>query len=147
MPRAGRGGPGSSVIGTGTPLNNVRNNPNPDSVNLGASVHTAGTVTYSPDLYYITICSTPSRDIAERNAKFLADHGIDVSIEVTAVASDNQAIYAILTAQGFKSQSDAKSEATRIKAIGQQLAVKYKAPQGFNDLVVQRVRRPASETR
>jgi hypothetical protein len=74
-------------------------------------VYGAGEVQRTADLVYLVIATSPKEDVADYNAKFLADHGVSVSIEKT-----RKGYFTIISVQGFAKQNDA-AEAFRKKVV------------------------------
>jgi hypothetical protein len=82
----------------------------------GGHVFEPGTIVRTSDLLYIVIASTPSADVARRNAEFIAAHGVDVSIETRY--SNNNLIYTLVSVQGFPTHAAAEPLRARIVEIG-----------------------------
>jgi hypothetical protein len=89
------------------------------------------------DRYYIIVASTPDSSIAERNAIWIADHGVDVSIETTI--QNGKVMYRIISAEGFKSVSDAKSLIDTIVQIGRKTPEYKKTHRAWDDAFAMKI--------
>ncbi|MCL2641812.1 MAG: hypothetical protein FWD53_13260 [Phycisphaerales bacterium] len=78
-----------------------------------------GTLTREPEHYYIWISATPDEKIARRNAMFLADRGVGVSIEIQRTRSGGT-MYQLISEQGFASHQLAEPYLKEIRALGHQ---------------------------
>jgi len=92
----------------------------------------------SPDLYYVLIAQTPEREIAERNAKFIAQNGVDVSIEIL-----RGKIYALISVQGSRTLEEGEALRAKIVQIGHLLPEYKKTRRAWDDATLQRFRKPA----
>jgi hypothetical protein len=91
-----------------------------------------GQVKRTYDLYYVIIASTPSRDVAERNAKFIADNGVSVSVEY-----DKKGIFHLVSVDGFASNSAAKPLRDRIVEIGHLTEAYKRTRRAWDDAMIQ----------
>ena len=98
-----------------------------------AKVHDGGTVARSKDLYYVVVYTTPAGNVepkkstAFKHAQFLADHGVDVSIErvelpVRGATNRTESWYWVVTVKGYGSATEAKPDRDDIVKIGDQLS-------------------------
>ncbi len=97
--------------------------PEPDVPPVAGKVYGPRTVTRAPELYYVVISSTPAASVAQKNAEFLAAHGIDVSIEIVAGPGGggaNTRWFKIISVQGFPSVVAGEPYRKRIVLIGHQ---------------------------
>lgn len=87
-------------------------------------VYDGGTVQRSSDLYYIIVYSTPSQTAAQESANFLAQHGVNVSIERVSVASDarNPIWHMLVSVEGFRTNTLAQPTLKKIQQIGNQMS-------------------------
>jgi hypothetical protein len=76
-------------------------------------VYGPGTVARSPELYYITITSTPTLSVAQKSADFLASKGVDVSIEI-----GKNHLYQLISVKGFPAVVEAEPYRKEIVKIG-----------------------------
>jgi hypothetical protein len=81
-------------------------------------VYGPGVVKHSPELYYLMISSTPTASVAQKNAEFLAKHGVDVSIEIVGSANGKTRWYKLISVQGFPTLVEAEPFRKKIVAIG-----------------------------
>jgi hypothetical protein len=100
-----------------------------------AHIYGPGTVTRNLDLYYVIIATTPSEYIAQRNAKLIADNGVDVSIE-TQMSRSGRLLYRLISVQGASSTSDAQPLRKRIVEIGHLLPDFAKTRKAWDDATV-----------
>jgi hypothetical protein len=90
-----------------------------------ARIHNAGEVTRTLGQYYIVVYTTPTSNtkpedsVAYAHAKFLADHGVDCSIET--VLKSGQMWYWVVTVQGLPNAKTADAQLNQIKKIGDQM--------------------------
>jgi hypothetical protein len=101
--------------------------------NLVERLHDGGSVARSKDLYYIVVYQTPAGTLkpaespAYKHAKFLADHGEDVSIErlelaVSGASGRTESWYWVVSVKGFASATEAKPYRDQIVKIGDQMS-------------------------
>lgn len=100
---AGRGGGGINV-------------PTPPSVARAGKLHNEEKYPFDGSKYYIIICQTPSKTIAERNAGWLVERGIDVAIE--SKPNRGSAWYVLIAIQPFDTLLAAEPLKTEIVRIG-----------------------------
>jgi hypothetical protein len=88
-------------------------------------IHKAGEVTRTLGQYYIVVYTTPTNNakpedkVAQKHAEFLADHGIDCSIET--VLTRGQMWYWVVTVQGLPDATAARAQLNQIKEIGDKM--------------------------
>ncbi len=92
--------------------------PNADEPVESATVHGPSTVARTSDLFYVMISSTPTPSVAQKNAEFLAHHGIDVSIEIVAGPGGKGRWFKIISVKGFPTMVAAESFRKQIVQIG-----------------------------
>jgi hypothetical protein len=107
------------------------------------TVYGPGVIQRSPDLYYVIIASTPSAPIAKRNADFLADHGIDVSIEISTGPGGKGYWYRLVSVQGYPSTVTGNPFLKRIVLIGHLHPDFKKGKPMWDDALLARVKAPA----
>jgi hypothetical protein len=90
-------------------------------------LYKGGEVPRSPDKWYVVVFATPAINAkpedstAYKHAQFLAEHGVDVSIE--AVKDGNQMWYWVVSAKGASSAAAANSFLAQIRKIGDQMSL------------------------
>jgi hypothetical protein len=84
------------------------------------------------DLFYVIIASTPSKDVAEKNAQFIAGKGVAVSIEV-----DKKGMLHLVSVDGFPSISAAQALRTKIVEIGHLTEAYKRTHRAWDDAMVQ----------
>ncbi len=101
----------------------VNNTPVPgntaDAASAKGSVYGPGVIQRSSDLYYVIITQTPTASVAQKDADFLADHGIDVSIEITSPGPGGKGYwYRLVSVQGYPTLVTANPFRKKIVLIG-----------------------------
>jgi hypothetical protein len=114
----------------------------PDTAEPG-KVFGPGTVERDPKLYYIVIASTPSASIAQKNADFLANHGIDVSIEKRNSPSGHTSLFTLISVKGFPTLTEAESYKKKIVLIGHQHPDFVKYRKVWDDAYAAQIHPPA----
>jgi hypothetical protein len=114
---------------------------NTDEAFRQGRVYEPGTLQRNFDQYYIIVAHSPTESIARRNAKFIADNGVDVAIEVTQ--SKGKTWYLITSAKGYPSMVAAEPDRKKIVAIGH-LTQDYKLHhKAWDDAYVNQLNPPA----
>jgi hypothetical protein len=108
-------------------------------------VYKGGTVNRSPELYYIWIASTPTEKIAQKNAEFLAAHGIDVSIEILELKKTKSFLYVIISVNGFSTNEAAEPYRAKIVQIGHLTDDYRKTKRAWDDAVPRKVSAPSAK--
>jgi hypothetical protein len=127
LPRgAGNGG------GGGTTLAATNTATGRGAATAAARVHDGGTVARAKDLYYVVVYTMPAGNVepmkstAYKQAQYLADHGVEVSIERVEqpVRGTNrtESWYWVVTVKGYASATEAKPVRDDIVKIGDQLS-------------------------
>jgi hypothetical protein len=89
------------------------------------------------ELLYIVISSSPSEEISLRNAKFLADHGIDLSYERRYTSG--RLMYTLVSVNGFPTNASAEPYRAKIVAIGHLLPEYKTKKRAWDDAYAVRV--------
>ena len=103
-------------------------------------VYAPGTVDRDPKLLYIIIASTPQVDVAQRNAKFIADNGVDVSIETLKSPRGKSTMFTLISVQGFPTVTEAEAYRKRIVQIGHKTPDFQKTRKAWDDAYAQHVK-------
>jgi len=90
-----------------------------------------GTLKREQGKYYIWILSTPKETLARRNAQFLVDKGVGVSIELYQTRSGGT-LYQLISEQGFASRQAAEPYVKKVRALGHQTPEYQKNPSKTN---------------
>lgn len=86
--------------------------PGNGSVVGGSRVYEPGQYRFNPESLYVFIATSSSESVTRRNAKFIAEHGVDVAIE-----KSKDSFY-LIAAQPFPSNVAAESMVKKIREIG-----------------------------
>lgn len=100
---------GAGGLGLGQGIHPLETGPAPAAE--AGKVYGPGEVPRTAELVYLVIATSPSEEVAQYNAAFLADHGVSVSIEKT-----KKGYYTIISVQGYPKQNDA-AEAFRKNVV------------------------------
>jgi len=112
--------------------------PAPVAENTGPGrVYGPKQVTRSPDLYYVLIAQSPDLKIAQRNANLIAENGVDVSMEIM-----KGGMYALISAQGFRTLEEGEPTRAKIVQIGHLLPEYKRTKRAWDDATLQRFRAP-----
>jgi hypothetical protein len=106
----------------------------PVNTSTAPQAHEGGTVARSANLYYVVVYTTPAgnskptESAAYKNARFLEEHGVDVSIErvdqpVGGAGNRTEGWYWVVTVKGFATATEAKPFRDAIVKIGDQMSL------------------------
>jgi hypothetical protein len=112
-----------------------------------AKVYAPGTVDRDAKLLYIVIASTPQADIAQRNADFIAQNGVDVSIETSKSPSGKSTMYTLISVKGFPTHNASEPYRKRIVMIGHKTPDFQKTHKAWDDAYAQHVKSLAQQTK
>jgi hypothetical protein len=88
-------------------------------------VYEGGRVQRAYEKFYVVLGGTPSQSYANNQAQFLADHGVDVSVEYGRKVDEPGPLYHVVSVQGFPSRTAATKFRDHIVDLGR-LTPEYK---------------------
>jgi hypothetical protein len=140
--------PGSILQRAPTPLG-PGPGPDPGEVQTDApgKVYGPSEVTRDAKLLYVIIASTPEADVAKRNAEFLAQNGVDVSIELLKGPHGNSSLFTLISVKGFPTHTEADAYKKRIVMIGHKTPDFVKTRKAWDDAYATHVKSLATPSK
>ena len=111
--------PGPLNIGPSPALNINPNGQQPPLTQQVGHFYGPGVASRTADKFYIIIASTQSSTVAEKNGRFLASYGVDVSMETHDIGKNRW--YVLMSVDGFSSHEAAEPLRKKAVDIGHEL--------------------------